>query len=158
MKRAFIRDTLHKAEKEDHSGADCIFVAVLTHGNDGKLNLYAKDKPYSSDILWKSFTSDKCPSLAGKPKIVLIQACRGRTKDLGTNVYTFVQTDSLNELRFKIPTHSDFLIANSTLPGFVSSRNIIEGTCFIQTFVEILSKEANQTDLLTIFTRYALFY
>jgi caspase-like apoptosis-related cysteine protease len=58
--------------KDDHKNEDCIVVAVLTHG-EGKNKLYAYDDVYKSDMLWSSFTGDVCPSLAGKPKIFIVQ-------------------------------------------------------------------------------------
>jgi caspase-like apoptosis-related cysteine protease len=58
--------------KEDHKNEDCIVVAVLTHGF-GKSKLYAYDDYYRTDMLWSSFTGDVCPSLAGKPKLFIVQ-------------------------------------------------------------------------------------
>lgn len=58
--------------KDDHKNEDCIVVAVLTHGK-GKGKLYAYDDFYRADMLWSSFTGDMCPSLAGKPKLFIVQ-------------------------------------------------------------------------------------
>lgn len=57
--------------EKDHSDSDCLVIAVLTHGGEGKL--YANDYPYLTDELWSPFAGDKCPTLAGKPKIFFIQ-------------------------------------------------------------------------------------
>ena len=66
---------LEQTSMEDHSEADCIFVAVLSHGELG--TLYASDQMYKPDRIWSHFTADKCPSLAGKPKLFFIQVSRG---------------------------------------------------------------------------------
>jgi len=58
--------------KEDHSDADCLLVTVLTHGEKSRF-LYAQDTLYKVKDLWLPFTADKCLSLAGKPKIFIIQ-------------------------------------------------------------------------------------
>ena len=58
--------------EEDHSDADCLLVTVLTHGETSKF-LYAQDSLYNVEDLWLPFTGDKCLSLAGKPKIFIIQ-------------------------------------------------------------------------------------
>jgi hypothetical protein len=58
--------------EEDHSNADCLLVTVLTHGETSKF-LYAQDSLYNVEDLWLPFTGDKCLSLAGKPKIFIIQ-------------------------------------------------------------------------------------
>ncbi len=44
---------------------------VLSHGELGIL--YASDHPYKPENLWGHFTADKCPTLAGKPKMFFIQ-------------------------------------------------------------------------------------
>ena len=51
--------------------ADCVLVAVLSHGEMGIL--YASDQPYKPDRLWGHFNAEKCPSLAGKPKLFFVQ-------------------------------------------------------------------------------------
>jgi caspase-like apoptosis-related cysteine protease len=35
--------------------------------------LYGRDTAYKPEALWDPFTADKCPSLAGKPKLFFIQ-------------------------------------------------------------------------------------
>ena len=66
-----IEEILERTRKEDHSDADCIFVAVMTHGHLGKL--CASDKAYDRNLIWSGFTADKCPTLVGKPKLFIIQ-------------------------------------------------------------------------------------
>jgi hypothetical protein len=51
--------------------ADCVLVAVLSHGEMGIL--YASDQPYKPDRLWGHFNAEKCPTLAGKPKLFFVQ-------------------------------------------------------------------------------------
>ena len=64
---------------EDHSDADCILIAVLSHGELGIL--YASDHAYKPDKLWAPFNSEACPSLAGKPKLFFIQVSNYNLKD-----------------------------------------------------------------------------
>lgn len=64
--------TIFSVSQEDHNDADCLVVAVLTHGMDNGL-LYARDSLYPVESLWFPFTADKCLTLAGKPKIFFIQ-------------------------------------------------------------------------------------
>lgn len=53
----------------DHSNYDCIIIAILSHGEFGYL--YSKDTHYKLDQICSYFTADRCPSLAGKPKVKL---------------------------------------------------------------------------------------
>ena len=66
-----IQRILEETRNEDHSDADCIFVAVMTHGDLG--TLCASDKRYNANMIWSNFTADKCKSLVGKPKLFFIQ-------------------------------------------------------------------------------------
>jgi caspase 7 len=62
---------LEEASNENHADADCILVAVLSHGELGIL--YSCDQPYKPDRLWGHFNAEKCPTLAGKPKLFFVQ-------------------------------------------------------------------------------------
>lgn len=57
---------------EDHSQNDCLAMVVLSHGINSTF-VYAKDNPYPVEVLWSAFTADKCPTLAGKPKLFFVQ-------------------------------------------------------------------------------------
>ena len=41
--------------------------------------------------MWQPFTADRCPSLAGKPKLFFIQACQGNRMDKGVEVMVMVK-------------------------------------------------------------------
>ena len=58
--------------ERDYRNCDCLIITVLTHGMQNDL-IYAKDHVYNTQGLWSPFTPDKCKSLAGKPKIFIIQ-------------------------------------------------------------------------------------
>lgn len=60
--------------KENFSDADCLCIIVLTHGHIGD-RIFAKDYPYRFEDLWTPFTANRCPTLAGKPKLFFIQVC-----------------------------------------------------------------------------------
>lgn len=114
-------------------------VAVLTHGDLGKL--YAYDGDYKCEDLWSPFYKSHCPSLEGKPKIFIVQACQGTLFDHGV---TLDRNASVNDnhavnnnnmvvdfLSYKVDKplpndyyfshqsakESDFLIFFSTRPG-----------------------------------------
>lgn len=60
----------------DHTNNDCLALVVLSHGINSSY-IYAQDSLYPVETLWNSFTPNKCPSLAGKPKLFFIQViCR----------------------------------------------------------------------------------
>ncbi|KAJ8946103.1 hypothetical protein NQ318_010402 [Aromia moschata] len=137
------------AAQMDHSQHDCILVAVLSHGEMGII--YAKDTPYKPDYLWSNFTGDKCPTLAGKPKMFFLQACQGDKLDGGVNLRT-TETDGEIHNTYRIPAQADFLIVYSTVKGYYSWRNTTKGSWFIQSLCEELKKKAHNHDLMTILT------
>ena len=75
-----IQEILKALSEEDHTDADCLLVAVFTHGDSyGRLN-DSDGTSYLQSKLWQPFLetdTTRVSSLAGKPKIFIIQACRG---------------------------------------------------------------------------------
>lgn len=113
---AFIRQIIvFTVADMDHSDHDCLVIIVLSHGEQHLL--YAHDNSYKADLLWNHFTGDKCPTLAGKPKLFFIQACQGDKLDPGITLKERTETDGLPVNTFRIPTQADFMIAYSTVPG-----------------------------------------
>ncbi|XP_067010933.1 caspase isoform X2 [Anabrus simplex] len=142
-----LKDKLDEVADYDHTEADCLLIAVLSHGDTGIV--HATDHPYPVQQLWNPFLGDKCRTLAGKPKIFIIQACRGEEVDRGVRVRT--QTDSSGGY-YTIPAHSDILVAFSTVEGYYSWRNPSEGSWFIQALVEELKENGRKRDLQTLLT------
>lgn len=119
----------------DHSQNDCILFVILSHGHMGSFSTY--DSFYMLDDLFNAFTADKCPTLAGKPKIFIIQACRNNRDDRGDQgidkgiVFGEEQaraspgalrdyTDrekNKQQMNYSLPSHSDFLVVYATSPG-----------------------------------------
>ncbi|CAG2110522.1 unnamed protein product [Medioppia subpectinata] len=130
-----IKQTMTKMATEDHSDSDCVVVVVLTHGDEQ--SLWARNAKYPIDTLFAYFTGDRCPTLVGKPKIFIIQACRGEGIDSGIKMKTLGvdEVDSNHEIVYKIPTIADFLVYYSTAPGHFSFRNVETGSVFIQELV-----------------------
>lgn len=135
----------------DHSDSDCFALVLLSHGNMG--TVYAYDCPYPTQKLWEPFTADKAPSLAGKPKLFFLQACQGSEMDKGVAVLKATSSDAAFA-SYKIPIHSDFLIAHSTITGFYSWRNTSQGSWFIQSLIQVIVQEdASKRDLLSLLTQ-----
>lgn len=93
----------------------------MTHGTENGL-LYAKNTKYKLKSLWSPFTADNCPSLAGKPKMFFIQACRGRGRINSIEVdkqSTKAKPihDSVPEGSWKLPIYADFLWSFCTIAG-----------------------------------------
>ncbi|CAG9096424.1 Caspase-1 [Plutella xylostella] len=150
LKSADVNRYIQQTAEMDHSDFDCLLIAVLTHGEMGLL--YAKDTHYKPDNLWYYFTADKCPTLAGKPKLFFIQACQGDKLDGGVTLKNRTETDGSSSAVYRIPIFADILIVYSTVPGYYSWRNTTRGSWFMQALCDELRYSGTERDILTLLT------
>ncbi len=121
---------------------------ILSHGREN--GIYGVDDNTISlqEIVTKF---KKCDSLAGKPKLFFIQACRGKNKDSGVAIQP--DSEPVNRpIPLRLPSESDILIAHSAADGFESYRSREAGSWFIITLTEELSKHAHHMHLMDILT------
>jgi len=149
-----IERALEKASLEDHSKHEMFAVVILSHGNEGIL--YGYDSAYPAHKIWEPFTADRCASLIGKPKMFFLQACQGSKVDHGVTVKASngrTSTDSFAS--YRTPLHADFLLAHSTVNGYYSWRNTVQGSWFIQVLGSALLANYADQDMLTILSKVA---
>ncbi|XP_055332840.1 caspase-3-like [Paramacrobiotus metropolitanus] len=134
----------------DFTDMDCFVCAILSHGKDGGI-VYGYDGKISIDSLMEPFKKKMHASLVGKPKVFLVQACRGETFDDGRDL---TQSDDGEHVQ-RIPLEADFLYAYSTVPGYYAWRNAMNGSWFIQAIVKNIQthKRNAEMDLLKLLTR-----
>ncbi|XP_064457809.1 caspase-3-like isoform X2 [Ornithodoros turicata] len=142
-----IISTLEKLGKEDHSQNDCFVCCMLSHGDNDIL--YGKDGKFATESIFAPFRGDVCKSLVGKPKLFFIQACRGDRLDDGVTVLD--TTDAVSRV-YKVPSQADFLTCYSTVAGYYSWRNTIQGSWFIQAVCKVIKEHAARMDLLSMMT------
>lgn len=65
------------ARHEKHRQSDSAVVIVLTHGKNGYF-CGIDEELAPIDQFVSALNASNCPALAGKPKLFLFQACRGR--------------------------------------------------------------------------------
>uniref|UniRef100_A0A8C3KFJ2 Caspase-6 n=1 Tax=Calidris pygmaea TaxID=425635 RepID=A0A8C3KFJ2_9CHAR len=147
----------------DHSDADCFICIFLSHGEDD--HIYAFDAQIKIETMTDMFRGDKCQSLVGKPKIFIIQACRGNKHD--DSVIAQDSTDSsdesiVNETEvdaaavYTLPAGADFIMCYSVAQGYFSHRETVNGSWYIQDLCEVLRKHGCSlefTELLTVVNR-----
>ncbi|XP_046981843.1 caspase-1-like isoform X2 [Schistocerca americana] len=149
-----INNELRGVAHQDHRNYDCVAVAVLTHGErDGKL--HAKDRDYYVSELWEPFTARQCPTLAGKPKLFFIQACKGDGLDQGVNVSSTlrdVADSSPVAFSYPVPSYADILVSYSTFEGLYSYLNTKNGSWYVQTLCSHLTEHGKTMDLMSLLT------
>ena len=138
-----------------HSGA--FFLIILSHGksvHNRPAVIGTDDTAVVVDDLQCFFHSSNCSSLHGKPKIFLIDACRGSQQERIFNPVSMTTKKSSASLLhqnypYSVATRSDladFLIIYAATDGYVAFATP-QGSFLTQTFVKVAS-EADETDSL----------
>ena len=150
IKRNLEKNQIERVAQEyggrNHDKFAAFFLIVMSHGDDRDCILGVDNRTTSVKALMREFQAERCPSLKGKPKILIIQTCRGSRQcdnfdnfvgsinaelDLADNcVGPFSMDSSLSKSVF--PTEADFLLAFATVPGYAAFRSEESGAFFIQ--------------------------
>ncbi|XP_028272924.1 caspase-6-like [Parambassis ranga] len=156
-----VLNKIHEAAEEDHSDADCFLLVFLSHGEND--HVYSYDGKISVQDITAMFKGDKCKSLVGKPKIFILQACRGDKHDDPVTPCDTVDNDmKTNEVVVDasavhtLPAGADFIMCYSVAEGYYSHRETINGSWYIQDLCEMLQRFGNSlefTELLTLVNR-----
>ncbi|KTF84182.1 hypothetical protein cypCar_00035863 [Cyprinus carpio] len=74
------------SQREEHSRSDSCFVVLMSHGSASGIcgvssivNSDGEEDIFSTDDIYNCLNTTNCPGLRDKPKIILIQSCRGDT-------------------------------------------------------------------------------
>ncbi|XP_055047261.2 caspase-6-like [Misgurnus anguillicaudatus] len=159
-KRDQVLEELNKAAAANHADADCLVCIFLSHGENG--HIYANDDKIDVEEITALFKGNKCPSLAGKPKIFILQACRGDKHDDPVVPMDVTDSEMVNEVEvdagvlYTLPAGADFIMCYSVAEGYYSHREVVRGSWYIQDLCEILTRfgsTAEFTELLTLVNR-----
>lgn len=152
--------------QESLKGADFdyVVVCILSHGRKNSKGqeeiLGINGKGITTEELKNMLIdANQCPQLLMKPKIFLIQACRGNvenTLDIPKSMTSRcssqdleLECDSLMDDYKAVPRSSHYYVAYSTPPGYVAYRNPVTGSPFIQAFCKALNDFGHQCYSLT---------
>lgn len=161
-------ESISKCDKMKDS--DCFIFIILTHGDEqGVCGIDGISVPVTT--LTEMFEPNNCPEMNEKPKIFLIQACRGDKKEMvflsggpgenqskgdgggdhvdGRNA-SDINVDREPNISATPTVHSksDFLVAYSTPEGSLSWRKTDAGSWFMQAIVWIFKFESHVKDLV----------
>jgi len=167
-----IIDTFRRLANQDFSNYGYLVVAILSHGeraSNEDVIIGTDGRQVSLDDITKPFTNGNvCKTLIDKLKLFIVQACRGEE----INRRSEIEGDDGSELsgdpiaaayglssftakpRQKYQAlEKDFIVFYSTIPGYVSFRNVGEGSYFIQILARELEQHGTADTVLDLFTR-----
>lgn len=181
-----------EARHSHHRTADCFVLFVCSHGT--AKGIYGVDgKIITFEEIFATFNTQNCSALAGKPKLIFLQACHGEKTDEGgvrdqneadaapmageeNDITTSGVQESLEQLQLNdgqgdrlvepdsglddtdvqriisMPSNTDFIVVRATHPGYVSFRNTVYGSWYIQAVVWVFQRYAYNKDLYTLLT------
>ncbi|XP_046572165.1 caspase-3-like [Haliotis rubra] len=138
--------------KEDHTSNSMFVCFIMSHGSKNKI-VGADQLPINIERLTSLFSAQDCQSLAGKPKLFIIQACQGYKQ----HPSAIVNADATSILdvsleRTTLPVFGDFLIAYATIAGFVAYRDPDTGSPYIRILCKTILEfpEYHLVDILTM--------
>ncbi|CAL1528600.1 unnamed protein product [Lymnaea stagnalis] len=166
------------AKYEPLKSVSALSVVLLSHGTDndcifGIDGSLRGDEPVKGTFISKFelgqfFTAKNCPSMAQKPKLFIIQACRGNVEDApitdmqpsnpnrlthdAPNSHTrgdFLQSDSPSN-RPRVADTADMCFVHSSSLGYKAYRAVTNGSPFIKTFTETVEEHAGRLHFLEI--------
>ncbi|XP_061916231.1 caspase-1-A-like [Entelurus aequoreus] len=154
---------------------DSVFVVIMSHGKRGHVlgvnwshkqtekGATEEEDVFPIDNIFKHLASDKCKALENKPKIVIIQACRGdekgtviisdgAKKDLVCDNASASDDNNMAEdgQRY-VHKEKDFIAFLSCTPDTVSYRHPETGSVLIGHLVDVLNKHAREEHIEELF-------
>ncbi|XP_051787293.1 caspase-1-like isoform X3 [Erpetoichthys calabaricus] len=143
------------ASHEDHKLSDSTFVVLMSHGlRNGICGKHYQDGDtdiFSTDKIFDIFNAKNCAALREKPKVIIIQACRGSENG---SVWVSDSLPALSDDGLK-KTHKekDFICFCSSTPDTVSWRHPQEGSLLIQRIVEVFRQDAYHDHIEELFRK-----
>ncbi|XP_075052715.1 caspase-1-A-like isoform X2 [Mixophyes fleayi] len=162
------------AVENDHKDSDSTFLVFMSHGEKDIIcgtdrkkikNEHGQDKMIGAlpvHDIFNIFNNVNCSVLRDKPKVIIIQACRGSEKskvlacDCDSEPHSIEPEQLEDDTMRMIQKERDFICFYSTTPDTVSWRHKNSGSLFIQRLIEVLKKDAHCTSLEDMFRKVQL--
>ncbi|XP_069729997.1 caspase-1-like isoform X2 [Phaenicophaeus curvirostris] len=157
------------ANRKEHLTSDSTFLVFMSHGvRAGLCGTKSRDETtdiLSLDTIYKEFNNKHCQALLGKPKVVIIQSCRGArvgsvmvsdsadaampTTSSSPTIPAGLEDDAVCEVHLE----SDFATFHSSTPDTVSWRSSVTGSLFIKCLIEQFQNHAWNSDIQELFRK-----
>ncbi|XP_014415956.2 caspase-13-like [Camelus ferus] len=155
------------AARPEHKSSDSMFLVLMSHGIldgiCGKTHSDEKPDVLPYDTIFRIFNNRNCLSLKDKPKVIIVQACRGanrgelwvsdappaRLADSSSEPPDNLEEDAV----YKTHVEKDFIAFCSSTPHNVSWRDITKGSLFITQLITCFQKYAWRCHLEEVFRK-----
>ncbi|CAH6779576.1 caspase-1 [Phodopus roborovskii] len=153
------------ADCPEHKTSDSTFLVFMSHGiQEGICGKSYSDKVadvLKVDTIFRMLNTLMCPNLTDKPKVIIIQACRGENRGVvlvkdsaeGTGKKFLVDADLEDDGIKKAHIEKDFIAFCSSTPDNISWRHPIKGSLFIVELIKQMKEHAWSCDLEDIFRK-----
>ncbi|XP_019855949.1 PREDICTED: caspase-6-like, partial [Amphimedon queenslandica] len=147
-----LHQVLIKFFEINHLAYDAFFIVILSHGDFGNVIYTSDSRSIKISEISDYFTSGMCPTLANKPKVFIVQACRGskHNKTVSTDSKSGGSLDSMIhglslshdggglsgvQIDTSTPDRIDFFYAFATIDEHEALRHCVNGSWFINELV-----------------------
>ncbi|XP_034292866.1 caspase-3-like [Pantherophis guttatus] len=138
-------------EKESQAEHGKCFVSILSsHGEEGSI-MDCQGQALNLTCIYKILSPERCPHLAGKPKIFFIQACRGNRFDDGIYLETDSRAPEEDCFSHYLSIPENTAVMFSCSPGYVSFSNRWE-SMFLKALLEVLEGEERKLKITKLMT------
>ncbi|XP_067304240.1 caspase a [Pseudorasbora parva] len=147
------------ALRKEHAHSDSTFVVIMSHGKRDAIlgvHYHKTDNPtdtFPVDDIYCQLNSENCPALRNKPKVILIQACRGG--EHGRVWASDGEPEDPMEIEGDDFVHKekDFISLMSCTPETKSYRHVQNGTFYVQYIVDVFTKHAHEDHIEELFRK-----
>ncbi|EPQ11387.1 Caspase-13 [Myotis brandtii] len=149
--------------------SDSTFLVFMSHGLLDRLcgKQHSDENPdvLPYDTIFRIFNNRNCPSLKDKPKVIIVQACRGENRgELWVSDSPAAVTDSSSQSPenleddavYKAHVEKDFIAFCSSTPHNVSWRDPSKGSLFITKLIRCFKKYSWRCHLEEVFRKVQL--
>ncbi|XP_048199712.1 caspase-4-like [Perognathus longimembris pacificus] len=153
------------ADRPEHSSSDSTFLVLMSHGTpNGICGITHSDEipdVLSYDTIYQIFNNCNCRGLRDKPKVIIVQACRGghrggvwvRDSPAALEDCSSVSQKMEEDAVFLKHKEKDFIVFFSSTPNNMSYRDPMNGSPFITELIKCFKKYSCSCHLVQIFRK-----
>ncbi|XP_074842184.1 caspase-14-like [Carettochelys insculpta] len=138
---------------QSHDEISCCLIALMSHGKSNGLIEGKDGGTVDLNNIFALFNNKECLKLQKKPKIFIIQACRGGNVDHGVEQKDHKSEKADDTYDLRLPTTVDYYIIYSSQKDYVSLRNSEKGSRMIEAMYDVLSEDGTEWYIGDLFTQ-----